>query len=302
MLRRRRANNELPEESERRIAKTMMQRNAITLLECSTAWAFRWFRSAFYCSYCDNRFLDSNDLRAHIYANHLQQQPTKKLFSKLTENNMLKVEISDLKCRLCGLNFNTIDILKQHLLSVHEKMIHINYSDGVLPFKLSTNNFKCPKCHIHFVSFKRMNEHINCHFRNYICDTCGKGFVSLSRFRAHVQSHEVGSFACGICDEVLETRSARTSHRTKVHQKGVRYACPRCPEVFKKYYARVKHLIDKHDQQKVDYPCVYCGKIFETSCKRAAHCRLSHKMGKQCSDSDSSWHNKRLKSCPIPDL
>ncbi|CAF4940193.1 unnamed protein product [Pieris macdunnoughi] len=293
MLRRRRANNELPEESERRIAKTMMQRNAIALLECSTAWAFRWFRCAYYCSYCDIKFLEPNDLRDHIRSNHLHQKPTKKLFAKLTENNMLKVEISDLKCRLCGLNFNTIDGFKEHLVLVHQKKLYPNYSDGVLPFKLSSNDFKCPKCHIRFASFSKMNEHMNSHFRNYICDTCGKGFVSKSRFRAHVQSHEVGSFPCGVCDEVLETRTARMCHRVKVHLKGVKYACPRCPEVFTKYNARLKHLVEKHGQQKIYYPCVHCGKLFETNCNRSAHYRMSHKVGKKCSDLNNSWNDKR---------
>ncbi|XP_047518851.1 transcriptional repressor CTCF-like isoform X9 [Pieris napi] len=296
MLRRRRANNELPEESERRIAKTMMQRNAIALLECSTAWAFRWFRCAYYCSYCDIKFLEPNDLRDHIRSNHLHQQPTKKLFAKLTENNMLKVEISDLKCRLCGLNFNTIDVFKEHLVLVHQKKLYPNYSDGVLPFKLSSNDFKCPKCNIRFASFSKMNEHMNSHFRNYICDTCGKGFVSKSRFRAHVQSHEVGSFPCGVCDEVLETRTARMCHRVKVHLKGVKYACPRCPEVFTKYNARLKHLVEKHGQQKIYYPCVHCGKLFETSCNRSAHYRMSHKVGKKCSDLNNSWNDKRADS------
>ncbi|CAK1554424.1 unnamed protein product [Leptosia nina] len=279
MRRRRRANNELPEESERRIAKTMMQRNAITILECSTAWAFRWFRSAFYCSYCDSRFLEPEILRDHVHRNHLNQKPTKGVFSKLTENNMVKVEISDLHCRLCGVNSESIDALKEHLVSYHNKKLHLDYCDGVLPFKLSPNKYKCPKCSVDFLTFSKMNEHMNSHYRNYICDTCGKAFVSKSRFRTHVQSHEIGSFPCGLCDEVLETRAARTCHKSKIHHRGIRYRCPRCPEVFTKYYARVKHLVDKHGQQKIDYPCTNCGQKFDTSCKRAAHHRVTHKVG-----------------------
>ncbi|CAG4981600.1 unnamed protein product [Colias eurytheme] len=280
MRRRRRANNELAEESEKRIAKTMMRRNAIAILEHSTAWAFRWFRSAFYCSYCDGRFLEPELLRDHIRLHHLHQAPTKRIFAKLTENNMVKIEISDLCCRLCGIRLDSIEALKEHLVSTHGKTLNSEYSDGVLPFKLSPNNFKCPKCTIYFISFAKMNEHMNSHYKNYVCDTCGKAFISKSRFRTHVQSHEVGTFPCGICDVILETRASRICHRSKVHQKGIRYTCPRCPEVFSKYYARVKHLVETHGQQKTDYECVYCGKCFGTSCKRSAHIRVAHKDGK----------------------
>ncbi|XP_061725544.1 zinc finger protein 699-like isoform X23 [Cydia pomonella] len=277
MRRRRRANNELPEESEKRISKTMMRRNAMTLLECSTAWAFRWFHSAFYCSYCDAKFIDTAPLRDHVQNNHLTDPPTNKIFAKLTENNMVKVDIGNLSCKLCNHPLTDIDDLKDHLISQHEKTIHSDYSDGVLPFKLDQNGFFCQKCFSHFVSFSKLNEHINTHYKNYICDSCGKGFVSKSRFRTHVQSHETGSFPCGNCTEVLETRAARMCHRLRVHKKGVRYTCPRCPELFTTYYARAKHLVDDHAQQQRDYDCATCGKSFETSCKRAAHSRTTHK-------------------------
>lgn len=291
MRRRRRANNELAEESEKRISNTMMRRNAIMVLECSTAWAFRWFHNAFYCSYCDLKFVDIVPLREHVRLSHLNEAPTKRIFSKLTENNMVKVDITDLSCKLCGHIMDGVDSLKSHLVNVHGKVWHKDYSDGVLPFKLEPNGFYCQKCFEHFSTFAKMNEHINTHYQNYICDACGKAFVSKSRFRTHVQSHEVGSFPCGQCEEVLETRAARMCHRLRVHKKGVRYTCPRCSEVFTSYYARVKHLVDNHEQQKRDYDCPTCGKTFETSCKRAAHIRLTHKpVEKRYECPSCSWH------------
>nr|XP_034838285.1 zinc finger protein 317-like [Maniola hyperantus] len=277
MRRRRRANNELPEESEKRIAKTMMRKNAMTILESSTAWAFRWFQSAFYCSYCDLKFVEPLLLRDHVLSLHLKDAPTNRIFSKLTENNMVKVDVTNLQCRLCNHAIESIDTLKTHLISDHEKPFHTDFNDGVLPFKLEADRFNCQQCPLYFTSFAKINEHINSHYQNYICDACGKAFVSKSRFRTHVQSHEVGTFPCGDCDEVLETRAARMCHRLRVHKKGVRYTCPRCPEVFTTYYARAKHLVEGHDQQKRHYECSACGKLFETSCKRAAHIRFTHK-------------------------
>ncbi|XP_014359611.1 zinc finger protein 668 isoform X12 [Papilio machaon] len=277
MRRRRRANNQLPEESDKRIAKTMMRRNAMTILECSSAWAFRWFHNAFYCSYCDEKFVDSLPLREHVIASHLTDPPTPRVFAKLTENNMLKIDVTSLNCRLCNCVCSSIDILKNHLTIEHKKIFNKNYSDGVLPFKLDQTGFNCQICFDLFSSFSKINEHMNSHYQNYICDACGKAFVSKSRFRTHVQSHEIGNFPCGDCDEILQTRAARMCHRLKVHKSGVRYACPRCPEVFTTYYSRAKHLVDSHAHQRRDYECTTCGKAFETSCKRAAHFRLSHK-------------------------
>ncbi|XP_050359433.1 PR domain zinc finger protein 5-like isoform X7 [Nymphalis io] len=289
--RRRRANNELPEESEKRIAKTMMRRNAMTILECSTAWAFRWFQSAYYCSYCDVKFVDPILLRGHVTTFHIADAPTKRIFSKLTENNMVKVDVSDVHCRICNCKIESIDSLKKHLMDVHDKTLNHDYNDGILPFKLDSNGFECQICCAHFTSFCKINEHMNTHFKNYICDACGKAFISKSRFRTHVQSHETGSFPCGVCDEILETRVARMCHRSKVHKKGVRYTCPHCPEVFTTYYARAKHLVDGHAQQKQKYECFTCGKSFETSCKRAAHIRLTHKpIEKRYDCPNCSWY------------
>ncbi|XP_049883263.1 telomere zinc finger-associated protein-like isoform X21 [Pectinophora gossypiella] len=278
MRRRRRANNEMPEESEKRITKTMMRRNAMILLENSTAWAFRWLKSAFYCSYCDSRFVDVVPFRDHMKQNHINELPTKKIFAKLTENNMAKVDIGDLKCRICSCPLESIDSLKDHLSAVHNKTFYQGYNDGILPFKLEPNGFYCQKCYEHFLTFAKLNEHINIHYRNHICDLCGKSFVSNTRFRVHVQSHEIGSFPCGDCGEVLTTRAARTNHRTKVHRNRVRYSCPRCAEVFSSYYARCKHLVDEHAEAGKEYNCTMCAKTFLTSSQRAGHMRCTHKV------------------------
>lgn len=276
MRRRRRANNELPEESEKRIAKTMMRRNAMALLEFSTAWAFRWFHGVFYCSYCDAKFADIDPLRDHVITFHSNEPPTKRVFSKITENNMLKIDIGNLSCRLCDNYVESLDALKSHLLSFHEKTLNSDYSDGVLPFKLGNDGFQCQICLTQFESFPKVNQHMNTHYQNYICDECGKAFVSKSRFRRHVQSHEVGTFPCGQCEAILLTRVERMCHKLKVHKKGFRYSCPRCSQSFTSYYARAKHLVDEHGQQKIDYDCSACGKTFETGSKRAAHFRLTH--------------------------
>ncbi|XP_063836978.1 zinc finger protein 879-like isoform X25 [Ostrinia nubilalis] len=295
MRRRRRANNELPEESEKRIGKTMMRRNAMTLLECSTAWAFRWFHGVFYCSYCDEKFVDMVPLKEHVFASHSNEPPTKRLFAKITENNMLKIDIGNLSCRLCDNYVEGFDALKNHLLSCHGRALNSDYSDGVLPFKLGNGGIQCQICYAQFESFPKVNQHMNTHYPNYVCDECGKPFSSKSRFRRHVQSHEVGKFPCGECEIIFLTRVERMCHKLKIHKKGYRYSCPRCSESFTSYYARGKHLVDRHGQQKIDYDCPACGKTFETGSKRAAHFRLTHgNIGKKfdCNECTSTFNSK----------
>ncbi|XP_041968390.1 PR domain zinc finger protein 5-like isoform X12 [Aricia agestis] len=283
MRRRRRANNELAEESDKRIAITMMRRNAMTILTCSTAWPFRWCHSAFYCSYCDKKFVDPSSLREHV-RKHLSEEITKRVFSKLKENNMAKIDISELRCRICKEELHDMDSLKNHLIELHNKVWYKKYNDGVLPFKLHSNDFECQICFKSFVLFSKLNEHMNSHYKNYVCDACGKAFISKSRFRTHVQSHETGSFPCGECNEVLDTRAARRSHKGRVHRKGIRYSCPRCSEVFTSYHARVTHLFNRHDQ-KLDYKCLICGKLFENNSKLTAHFKSKHKSKEQFSGS-----------------
>lgn len=295
MRRRRRANNILPEESERRIAKTMMRRNATTILECSTAWPFRWYHGAFYCSYCDAKYPEVHSLRHHVIGNHSDEQPGKKIFAKLTENNMVKVEVSGLRCRLCRSSFDSLALLKDHVVAGHGKVLHSDYSDGVLPFKMTDDAFCCQICGASFASFARANEHMNSHYQNHVCDTCGKAFVSVPRFRKHVQSHETGSFPCGACGEVCETRAARTFHRMRVHRKGIRYTCPWCREAFTSYHVRAKHLIDFHGQQRKEYVCDVCGRTFDTSSKRSGHQRLVHGRAEkqhECSECSTNFLTK----------
>ncbi|XP_072943206.1 uncharacterized protein [Epargyreus clarus] len=296
MRRRRRANNAnwKPEDSEKRIEKTMMRRNAMTILECSTAWAFRWYRNSFYCSYCDAKFVEPNVLREHVLQ-HLTESPTKRVFSKLRENNMIKIDISDWNCRLCGYRIESLDYLKEHLTSIHSKVFQEDFSDGVLPFKLELNGYHCQKCMMYFVSFANINAHMNTHYQNYICDACGKVFVSISRFRIHVQSHETGRFPCS-CGEVFDTRGSRNSHNVRVHRKGVRYACPHCPDLFTTYYARIKHLVNVHPTLNTfnhdydgksfkrdlthsvgrKYECPNCSCYFVSKSKLRKHVELTH--------------------------
>lgn len=286
----------MPEESDKRIAKTFMRRNAMTILECSTCWAFRWCRNAFFCSYCESKFLEKESLISHVLSDHLLNPPTLGIFSKITENNMLKVDVSDLKCRVCGSVLKDIDDLKTHLVSAHGKVLNFEYSDGVLPFKLEKNDFPCQKCEETFANFSKLNEHMNYHYKNYICDLCGKPFVSKSRFRTHVQSHEIGSFPCGECDDVFDTRVTRMCHKFKVHRNCMRYACPRCSCKFPTYHARSRHLIEKHNEKVREYSCSFCGRTFSTTCKRAAHFRTVHRVNNSfvCSVCKMSFGSKSV--------
>lgn len=281
MRRRRRAEYGLPEESPKRITKTMMRRNAMTLLECSTAWAFRWYHGAFYCSYCDVKFVDTQPLRDHVKCYHLNEPPFEIIFSKLKENNMVKVDVGELYCRFCNVGLNSVGELKYHIVC-HGRSVNEDYSDGVLPFKLNDDGFLCQVCSLRFLSFPKLNEHMNEHYTNYVCDTCGKGFVSKTRFRTHAHDGHAsylyvkGNFPCKLCGEVFSTRTQKANHRYKIHHQGKRYNCPRCPEGFTTYNARLNHLIHYHAERLMEYLCEVCGKSFNSQSKRSAHRRLVH--------------------------
>ncbi|XP_050676827.1 zinc finger protein draculin-like isoform X13 [Leptidea sinapis] len=251
MRRRRRANNELSEDAEKRLATKMMKLNAKIILDSSSAYPFRWYRGAFCCCYCDKRFLRTEELRGHNSLNHSYPKQLKLIFEKLKGNNALKIDVSDLKCRFCCVRLTDIEDLKKHLALEHNKILNNKFSDGVIPFNFDLKNFQCTKCAACFTTFSKINEHMNCHYKNFVCEACGKAFFSKQRFWMHVQSHEVGTFPCSQCSEVFDTRITRTIHRLKIHRKGIRYTCPQCSDVFTSYYARVRHLSDKHNADKV---------------------------------------------------
>lgn len=269
-----------------------IKRNARILLENTTICPFKWRRNMFICFHCDHEFLDLSNLRQHNLIVHESQCPVQiqHAISEYSKNKsvLVKVDITDTCCKICGQRMDFADV-KNHLNEEHKTCIDLNVKDGVLPFKVSKDNYTCALCDKKYDEYKTLNHHMNEHYQNFICDQCGTGFITKSRLRIHAFSHETGSFACEICNKIFRSMNSKNEHFAHVHKKVKRHRCLQCREAFSNYYQRNKHMSLVHGMKLKEFKCSYCTKVFTLSGKLGVHIRTVHLKIKRHACSICEW-------------
>lgn len=248
--------------------------NAAIVIECSNVCPFRWKRGAFVCAFCPQSFGDFTELKQHTsdHPNRIEVLRTARI------NDTIKVEVSELRCELCLASVDSIEYLKDHLLTQHNQPISKEHDIGVTPFIITANEFHCTHCNERFELFTKLNTHINQHYPNNICFQCGKSFSVAHRLHAHLNIHresENSLFKCTKCNETFTSRVLRNKHINAVHKKHFKYRCPHCNDNFARYIERVKHLKEYHDR-KVEYPCHLCSSVFALCNQRTKHIQQVH--------------------------
>lgn len=189
--------------------------------------------------------------------------------------SLINVDITDAVCTLCSLPLTNATQMREHVIH-HGLAFNSYHPDGVLPFSLDKQAWRCVICPEKFNNFLKLYEHMNIHYQHYICATCGKGFMTAPRLRKHLEVHVSGSFPCNKCGRIFIMRAARDSHKATVHPKAPRYECPHCNIRFINYYERIDHMKNAHSEREVSYNCSHCEMSFKTSGKRAIHVRTVH--------------------------
>ncbi|KPJ14214.1 Zinc finger protein Xfin [Papilio machaon] len=277
--------------SARAEARIATKGNAKALLECWSLCPFTWHWSRFKCAYCEEGFLQCAELRAHV-TECAPKHSFKDIYSNYKEMSLINVDVTEAMCRVCQCPYSNVDHMRQHAIQ-HGYQLDSAQPDGVLPFRLNKEDWRCVICRDPFNNFLKLYEHMNVHYQHYICATCGKGYMTAMRLRKHSEVHVTGSFPCDKCARVFTMRAARDHHKAQAHAKGPRYGCPHCNIRFKTYYHRMNHLNEAHKEKLVLYKCNVCELTFSTSAKRGAHIRFVHLPQQRvfpCAHCD--WHFK----------
>ncbi|CAG9789592.1 unnamed protein product [Diatraea saccharalis] len=227
------------------------------------------------CAYCQTYCHNGNELRAHSVTHNKME---------IFENNNLRatfplrIDVTNLTCTICNeaINNNCIEGLKRHLNVVHSKIFNTEYKDGVIPFLLTENIYKCVLCGLKFERSQSLFAHMNKHYQSFVCHTCGKAFALRHTYRSHQACHDIGHFSCNKCDSTFDNRAIKNRHVAAVHGRKDKYRCPLCNDHFDSYYARLRHL-DKVHGQKVEYRCNFCPSVFGTGALRYSHMKSVHK-------------------------
>ncbi|XP_063837134.1 gastrula zinc finger protein XlCGF8.2DB-like [Ostrinia nubilalis] len=196
-----------------------------------------------------------------------------------TPRDLIKADLSEISCTLCGENFKNIDSVIEHLVEVHKKIYHQNLRmkppHGILGFDLSSEQLKCSVCQKQFRFFKNLSVHMNEHSTCFMCHVCGKKFISDHRLQTHIMMHKRTNIFCKHCNKDFKTVAARNYHIRKEHNEAP-YKCPECSESFTQYHHRLKHLVERHKVKKPEFKCDICGRELASSGGLAAHKRYSH--------------------------
>ncbi|XP_052757167.1 zinc finger protein 366-like [Galleria mellonella] len=173
---------ELMEKHHSNLTEILKNSNA-SLLRCRAG-------NAYICSYCPAKYPDAADLKAHTLQEHDGEYHLGVAQRKGIAEYLAKLDITDLCCKLCNSNVETLECFKEHLSDVHGLHIFTDINNHILPFKFHGEELKCCICSAVFDKFKILLEHMHSHYRNYVCNFCGAGFVNRSGLFRHSSTHE----------------------------------------------------------------------------------------------------------------
>lgn len=253
----------------------LIRQNVLTIFEFSTAYPFIFSNNKFKCFVCSQPYLDLMLLKLHMIEHDFA--PLKRLINN-KKDNVLKVDVSDLACKICSMTVKDLSELKTHLKGIHDKEVDIELKDNLIPFNLRLVNesYQCVVCEQNFLKIRVLVLHMSAHFSNYSCEICGSGFMTLRLVKKHLEVHETGNFPCDRCEKVFSTTHKRSLHIRGVHLKQFQRRCPLCPERFNSNYKRTIHLQDVHNQSTRVHKCKTCGRGFNLKYHLICHVRSVH--------------------------
>ncbi|CAH0698488.1 unnamed protein product [Spodoptera exigua] len=258
--------------------------NTEIILECSTACPFRTWGQNFNCVFCRVQSNDPIGLRAHMASRHANFD-IQLVFSRKIRKEFLKVDITDLQCKLCFIPIDTLDDLMTHLKNDHKQPLNADVQPGVLPFKLNDgSNWKCAICKIQFSDFISLKKHTAEHYQNYVCDTCGEGFITESALKAHTKIPHDNKYNCSRCVATFTTLEERNIH-IKTQHTSLPYMCVYCKEKprFATWELRKRHLMEFHNYKPGAemYECTTCHMTFKTRSQKYHHNVKAHRTKKE---------------------
>lgn len=210
----------------------------------------------------------------------------------------LKVDITDLKCRICCNAFDNIENIAAHLSIEHRiSGLNISHDLGVRPFKIYNGVNSCIFCSEKFVTVRALSRHTQIHYFNNSCETCGKSFTNSGSLKVHTKFAHLGSktwcqkckmvfdsseekqrhlaeskrcwqYTCHVCGEKFMSLSLKAEHLQVEHNISGHYACPECSEVFTNKTKRQNHFLTAHTDK---FKCSCCHKTFPTNYSLVNH-------------------------------
>lgn len=236
-------------------------KNALTIIENSYVTPFVAIFSDYHCFYCREMFLEPDKLRQHT----LEHDP--RTYQEFMNNKkMTLVDIVRIDCRLCQAEIDNIDSFKDHITSIHNKVIYKDVDSEFIKFRLKTGKLNCVECDKPFKFFQALKKHMAEHFGTFICDVCGAHYFEERHLVFHKNTHNINRnvemFPCPECEKTFRSKNSRNFHIARIHKNEAAYSCNKCDEVFISYHMRYRHKMHVHGEKR-EFPCENCDKVYD---------------------------------------
>ncbi|KAM3957674.1 LOW QUALITY PROTEIN: uncharacterized protein ACR2FA_008387 [Aphomia sociella] len=242
------------------------------------------------CSFCLDQYPNPADLKSHTLESHDDKAKLKFMKGKMMFSYLVKLDITQLKCKICEANFDSLEQLVDHLIYVHDKKMFTDIKNHIMSFKFDDEYLRCIICRNMFNKFKALQEHMNIHYRNYVCEVCDAGFVNRHILSNHMEAHKLGTFKCDHCPKIFDTRRKKKSHEKSVHFSNLLNKCGYCNEKFKDYRKKDDHIAKVHGVKPL-LKCQACDKTFVNKTAFTIHTKRDHLMERRhkCSECDMKF-------------
>ncbi|XP_023939802.2 zinc finger protein 808 [Bicyclus anynana] len=251
-----------------------IRKNIQCILNMSTAVPFRFF-SRFSCFHCSKNFVDFEELKTHVFDEHPVCDLNDKSMKKCKgERTTVKIDISELSCKVCSQSMDDLDDLIDHLIMKHDAIYDKSITDCFDPFKVIKDNIPCNICPQQFRYFGSLLRHINSEHsnNNKICDHCGRTFKNVANLNVHITYAHAGTCECSVCGAKYKNQWCLGRHMAKCHN-AKDFQCTKCSERFPSQYHKQKHMIQAHE---IGHKCSYCEKMFTRNSFMKDHIRRTH--------------------------
>ncbi|XP_050676822.1 gastrula zinc finger protein XlCGF57.1-like isoform X9 [Leptidea sinapis] len=253
------------------------RRSAEAVLKYSTVCPFRVRRSELCCVYCFDEFQSGAEFKQHMDTNHRLFNVSTAFSHCSTANEYLKVDCSDLRCRVCSEIFNSIEEIARHLHDIHDvRKINPDHKIFLQPYKIDDDNWVCVICNKRMPSLTKLCRHTTSHYQKFTCDICGRSYLTNEALKYHVRCNHSGSqYTCRKCWQEFLTDEEK-KHHVQTSKQCWPFCCVHCCEKFKSWEGKQKHLEDVHGKPKKKYNCTDCNEVFESRKQFYSHYTLYH--------------------------
>ncbi|XP_069992252.1 uncharacterized protein [Penaeus vannamei] len=203
------------------------------------------------------------------------------------ESAKVVAEASDLRCDVCGRDFDRRSRLEAHYKThTGERPFSCPFCGKSFASKGNCNThmrvhtrerpYQCPHCDKKFSQHGQLVIHIRRHTgeKPYVCPHCSKGFTCSKVLKIHVRTHTGEKpFQCEYCHKGFAAYANLVVHR-RIHTRERPYACHLCGRAFE-HSGNLSRHVRVH---RVDggLRCIPCGQVFSCEQDLVAHTAHHH--------------------------